>query len=150
MRGVACLVFLLVASATLAVPAPRPRPGKAAAGPFEIDFTPPWPRKGMVDLIREHAGLDLGYVQVDGEGISLVAAGAAHQRGPEILDADHVRGPFLVGEADRAGEDGAEQGVGADPAVEQGQQAGDVLLGWRSGRRVCFDACVAVDVRHAS
>jgi lysyl-tRNA synthetase, class II len=25
----------------------------------ELDFTPPWPRKGMVDLIREHAGLDL-------------------------------------------------------------------------------------------
>src|ERR1700722_3346369 len=24
-----------------------------------IDFTPPWPRKGMVDLIREHTGLDL-------------------------------------------------------------------------------------------
>ena len=26
---------------------------------IELDFTPPWPRKGMVDLIREHAGLDL-------------------------------------------------------------------------------------------
>jgi lysyl-tRNA synthetase class 2 len=25
----------------------------------ELDFTPPWPRKGMVDLIREHAGIDL-------------------------------------------------------------------------------------------
>jgi lysyl-tRNA synthetase class 2 len=25
----------------------------------ELDFTPPWPRKGMVDLIREHTGLDL-------------------------------------------------------------------------------------------
>jgi len=26
---------------------------------IELDFTPPWPRKGMVDLIREHTGLDL-------------------------------------------------------------------------------------------
>jgi lysyl-tRNA synthetase, class II len=26
---------------------------------IEFDFTPPWPRKGMVDLIREHTGLDL-------------------------------------------------------------------------------------------
>jgi tRNA synthetases class II (D, K and N) len=25
----------------------------------ELDFTPPWPRKGMVDLIREDTGLDL-------------------------------------------------------------------------------------------
>lgn len=25
----------------------------------EIDFTPPWPRRGMVDLIKEHTGLDL-------------------------------------------------------------------------------------------
>ena len=25
----------------------------------EIDFTPPWPRKGMVELIREHTRLDL-------------------------------------------------------------------------------------------
>jgi lysyl-tRNA synthetase class 2 len=25
----------------------------------ELDFTPPWPRKGMVELIREHTGLDL-------------------------------------------------------------------------------------------
>ncbi len=26
---------------------------------MELDFTPPWPRKGMVDLIKEHTGLDL-------------------------------------------------------------------------------------------
>jgi lysyl-tRNA synthetase class 2 len=26
---------------------------------IELDFTPPWPRKGMVDLIREHTKLDL-------------------------------------------------------------------------------------------
>ncbi|MGE3624254.1 MAG: lysine--tRNA ligase [Bdellovibrionales bacterium] len=26
---------------------------------IEIDFTPPWPRKGMADLIREHTKLDL-------------------------------------------------------------------------------------------
>jgi lysyl-tRNA synthetase class 2 len=26
---------------------------------IELDFTPPWPRKSMVDLIREHAGFDL-------------------------------------------------------------------------------------------
>jgi lysyl-tRNA synthetase class 2 len=26
---------------------------------IELDFTPPWPRMGMVDLIREHVGLDL-------------------------------------------------------------------------------------------
>jgi lysyl-tRNA synthetase class 2 len=25
----------------------------------ELDFTPPWPRRGMVDLIKEHTGLDL-------------------------------------------------------------------------------------------
>lgn len=25
----------------------------------ELDFTPPWPRKSMVDLIKEHTGLDL-------------------------------------------------------------------------------------------
>jgi lysyl-tRNA synthetase class 2 len=25
----------------------------------ELDFTPPWPRKGMVELILEHTGLDL-------------------------------------------------------------------------------------------
>ena len=25
----------------------------------ELDFTPPWPRKGMVDLIHEHTGIDL-------------------------------------------------------------------------------------------
>ncbi len=32
---------------------------KVRFGDKEIDFTPPWPRKGMVDLIREHSGLDL-------------------------------------------------------------------------------------------
>jgi lysyl-tRNA synthetase class 2 len=26
---------------------------------IELDFTPPWPRSGMVDLVRQHAGLDL-------------------------------------------------------------------------------------------
>jgi lysyl-tRNA synthetase class 2 len=26
---------------------------------MELDFTPPWPRKGMVDLIKEHAKIDL-------------------------------------------------------------------------------------------
>jgi lysyl-tRNA synthetase, class II len=31
---------------------------------IELDFTPPWPRKGMVDLIREHAGLDF-YAHLD-------------------------------------------------------------------------------------
>lgn len=33
--------------------------GKVKFGDDEIDFTPPWPRKGMTALIREHAGLDL-------------------------------------------------------------------------------------------
>ncbi len=33
--------------------------GKVKFGDKEIDFTPPWPRKGMVELIREHSGLDL-------------------------------------------------------------------------------------------
>jgi lysyl-tRNA synthetase class 2 len=28
-------------------------------GDRTFDFTPPWPRKGMVDLIKEHTGLDL-------------------------------------------------------------------------------------------
>jgi lysyl-tRNA synthetase class 2 len=28
-------------------------------GDTELDFTPPWPRKGMIELIREHTGLDL-------------------------------------------------------------------------------------------
>jgi len=32
---------------------------KVKYGDKELDFTPPWPRKGMVDLIREHSGLDL-------------------------------------------------------------------------------------------
>ncbi len=32
--------------------------GKVKFGDIELDFTPPWPRKGMVDLIREHTGVD--------------------------------------------------------------------------------------------
>jgi lysyl-tRNA synthetase class 2 len=28
----------------------------------DIDFTPPWPRKGMLELIREHTGLDLAAI----------------------------------------------------------------------------------------
>jgi lysyl-tRNA synthetase class 2 len=32
---------------------------KVKYGEMELDFTPPWPRKGMVDLIKEHAGIDL-------------------------------------------------------------------------------------------
>lgn len=31
---------------------------KIAYGDKEIDFTAPWPRKGMVELIKEHTGLD--------------------------------------------------------------------------------------------
>jgi lysyl-tRNA synthetase class 2 len=33
--------------------------GKVKFGDVELDFTPPWPRKGMVELIREHTGLNL-------------------------------------------------------------------------------------------
>ena len=33
--------------------------GKIKFAETEIDFTPPWPRKGMVELIRQHTGLDL-------------------------------------------------------------------------------------------
>jgi len=32
---------------------------KLKFGEIEIDFTPPWPRKGMADLVKEHTGLDL-------------------------------------------------------------------------------------------
>lgn len=32
---------------------------KVRFGDKEIDFTPPWPRKGMTELIREHTGIDL-------------------------------------------------------------------------------------------
>ncbi|MDE1902184.1 MAG: lysine--tRNA ligase [Alphaproteobacteria bacterium] len=32
--------------------------GKVMFDGREIDFTPPWPRKGMVDLIHEHTGVD--------------------------------------------------------------------------------------------
>ncbi|MDD5585381.1 MAG: lysine--tRNA ligase [Alphaproteobacteria bacterium] len=32
---------------------------KVTFGGKELDFTPPWPRKGMTALIREHAGFDL-------------------------------------------------------------------------------------------
>lgn len=32
---------------------------KVKFGSVELDFTPPWPRKGMVELIAEHTGLDL-------------------------------------------------------------------------------------------
>jgi lysyl-tRNA synthetase class 2 len=35
------------------------RTPKVKFSDLELDFTPPWPRKGMVDLIREHTGLDL-------------------------------------------------------------------------------------------
>ncbi len=31
---------------------------KVKFGDLDIDFTPPWPRKGMADLIKEHAGVD--------------------------------------------------------------------------------------------
>ncbi|MDX2027441.1 MAG: lysine--tRNA ligase [Alphaproteobacteria bacterium] len=39
---------------------------KVKFGETELDFTPPWPRKGMVDLIREHTKLDL-YKHLDPE-----------------------------------------------------------------------------------
>jgi lysyl-tRNA synthetase class 2 len=32
---------------------------KVKFGETELDFTPPWPRRGMVDLVKEHTGLDL-------------------------------------------------------------------------------------------
>jgi lysyl-tRNA synthetase class 2 len=32
---------------------------KIKYGDVELDFTPPWPKKGMVELIKEHAGIDL-------------------------------------------------------------------------------------------
>jgi lysyl-tRNA synthetase class 2 len=32
---------------------------KVKFGDVELDFTPPWPRRGMVALVREHTGLDL-------------------------------------------------------------------------------------------
>lgn len=32
--------------------------GKVTYAGKEIDFTPPWPRKGMAELVREHTGLD--------------------------------------------------------------------------------------------
>ena len=35
---------------------------KVTFGGKEIDFTPPWPRKSMLDLIREHTGLDLAAI----------------------------------------------------------------------------------------
>ena len=33
--------------------------GKVKFGEQEIDFTPPWPRKSMTELVREHTGLNL-------------------------------------------------------------------------------------------
>jgi len=35
------------------------RMSKVKFAGIELDFTPPWPRKGMVDLIRDHTGIDL-------------------------------------------------------------------------------------------
>ncbi len=32
---------------------------KVKFGEIELDFTPPWPRKGMAELVREQTGLDL-------------------------------------------------------------------------------------------
>ena len=31
---------------------------KIMFGEVELDFTPPWPRRGMVDLVKEHSGVD--------------------------------------------------------------------------------------------
>jgi lysyl-tRNA synthetase class 2 len=35
---------------------------KVKFGAHELDFTPPFPRKSMLDLIKEHAGLDLAAI----------------------------------------------------------------------------------------
>lgn len=40
---------------------------KVLFGDKEIDFTPPWPRKRMVDLIKEQCGVDLMAVHTDEE-----------------------------------------------------------------------------------
>jgi lysyl-tRNA synthetase class 2 len=40
---------------------------KVMFGDKEIDFTPPWPRKRMVDLVREQCGVDLMAIQTDEE-----------------------------------------------------------------------------------
>jgi lysyl-tRNA synthetase class 2 len=39
----------------------------------ELDFTPPWPRRGMVDLVREHTDLDL-YKHADAHAARVAAA----------------------------------------------------------------------------
>lgn len=52
---------------------------KIKFGEHEIDFTPPWPRKGMVDLIKEHTGVDF-YAITD----AAAAQTAAHDLGLNI------------------------------------------------------------------
>src|SRR5690606_34999818 len=40
---------------------------KAKFGEHELDFTPPWPRKRMVDLVKDICGVDLMAVKTDEE-----------------------------------------------------------------------------------
>jgi lysyl-tRNA synthetase class 2 len=49
----------------------------------ELDFTPPWPRKGMLDLIREHVGLDL-YSHPDAASAREVAQAVGVQTEPGV------------------------------------------------------------------
>lgn len=40
---------------------------KISYGPHEIDLTPPWDRKTMVELVREKSGVDFGAIATDSE-----------------------------------------------------------------------------------
>ena len=60
MRAVVSLTILLIASAVLAAPPPLPKPGKAASGPFEIDFKP------LDGAITDPSGWEL-HIQISGE-----------------------------------------------------------------------------------
>jgi lysyl-tRNA synthetase, class II len=49
---------------------------------IDLDFTPPWPRRGMVDLIREYVGLDLyAYPDADEAREAANAVGIATEPG---------------------------------------------------------------------
>lgn len=47
----------------------------------EIDFAPPWPRARMLDLIKQHSGVDFNIIQTDEEAVA-AARGAGLQLAP--------------------------------------------------------------------